>query len=281
MLKTPAKKVPKKPAAKKERTVKPAVQESPATTVATPPSPMPEVKLVLDQTQPPIMAPTATSYASSVPLSGSPAAQPPFPPEVAVPTPLTTEMSPEPTSETPIIASTIPTEAASGTSSQDDFEPESKGGGLRLVLIFITALLVGGGAVAGFFYYSKQKSAPTPTVMEPTAAPSVVPKDTTATDSAETTDLSVIAVQILNGSGKAGEAAKVRDLLQAGGFKTFTLSNADSYDYTDTEVQLKPGTPQSVFEAVEKSLANYTVVEKEELGVDNDFDVVITVGQSK
>jgi hypothetical protein len=166
------------------------------------------------------------------------------------------------------------------TDESDDFEPEHKGNGMKVVLIFLTAIIVGGGAVAGFLFFSHNKQASVPQVtVSPTQA--ISPTEPVASESAAMADIANLSVQILNGSGTAGEAARVRDFLQEAGFETFSLGNADSYEYTDTEVQLKEASPSAVFGKIKDALSTYTVVEKDQLPATSDYDVVIFVGKHK
>ena len=46
-------------------------------------------------------------------------------------------------------------------------------------------------------------------------------------------------IQVLNGSGVAGLAGKAKDKLEALGYPEVTVGNADSKDYTETEVSIK------------------------------------------
>jgi hypothetical protein len=172
---------------------------------------------------------------------------------------------------TPITEPTITT-----SPDPDDFEPEHKGSMMKVILIFLTALIVGGGAVAGFMYFSKQQPVPEEkkVVATPTAAPALETEDPAASESAGTAELAELSVQILNGSGTAGEASRVRDLLEEAGFETFSLGNADSYDYTDTEVQVKEGVA-GAFDKIKDALSTYAVVEN------SDYDIVIFVGKQK
>ena len=173
---------------------------------------------------------------------------------------------------------------------QDDgFIPESGGNGKKLIFVFIIALLIGGGAVAGFFYVANpykpttSPESPAQTATSETTSPTPIATEReTATSSATQTpaDLSSFKMQILNGSGTAGEAGVVRDLLKTEGFTQFEVGNADTYDFTTTEVHLVPTVPNDVFEKIKKSLTayGYTVDEKDVLPESSSYHVVIMVG---
>jgi len=71
------------------------------------------------------------------------------------------------------------------------------------------------------------KPSPTPTVAPlPTATP--VP----------TVDKTTLNIQVLNGSGTAGEAGKMKTLLEEKGYTVVGTGNAKTYDYDKTEIQV-------------------------------------------
>lgn len=165
----------------------------------------------------------------------------------------------------------------------------------KLILI-ILALAIIVGLVGGGFMFLRARSTTTDTGEKPTTKPesqaeTEKTKDAEASPTASTTeeandeitevDLADYTVQVLNGSGIAGEAGKVKDLLEAEGFDEIETDNASSYDYTDTEVSLKEDTPKQVFEAIKSALDVYTVIEGNILTEDAKYDVVVIVGQKK
>lgn len=299
MLKKPADKKTKKTvkahekpteevASKEPSTIESLPKPQPVTVGATPaveaanPS-SPDIKLVLNPTSPTATTPTPTV------VTPEPTTIPTTPVAPSITPDIMTEPDPTTGVTTDSLTSAEPSAAISATSpvsgdGTDDFEPEHGGSGLRILLIFITALLVGGAAVGGFFYYSQIKTKEPPKNVKsetPVQAPTAAPTEPVASESAQKTDAATLSVQILNGSGTAGEAARVRDELQKAGFEKFSLGNADSYDYTDTEVQVKEGLPGTVFESIQKSLSAYTVVEESALPTSSSYDVVINVGKKK
>ena len=87
-------------------------------------------------------------------------------------------------------------------------------------------------------------------------------------------------VQVLNGSGVAGEASVINELLQAQSFQKAETDNADSYDYEETEVQIKENTSKTVFDTIKTALeGQYNVVLGDVLGEDSDFDIIVIVGE--
>ena len=143
-----------------------------------------------------------------------------------------------------------------------------------IILFFASALVIG-----GILRSRKSKSKITPsltstTISEPEASsePSPTP---------EAIDFFSYSTQVLNGSGVAGEAGLVKDTLETEGFKNIDTSNADNYDYTNTEISLKDDISEAVYDAIEQVLSNdYTVIlDADPLTDDSEYDVVIVVGK--
>ncbi len=160
-------------------------------------------------------------------------------------------------------------------------EVEKKGGpnfNILLILVLITAVL--GALVGGAIYYKKGVS--TTEVAEPTNSETQTATFTPSPEPQASVDLSTFSVSVLNGSGVAGEAAKVKDLLTQNGFdeEKVKTGNADSTDYTSTTVSVKEGLDDSVFTAVEESLAEVYEVAKSEDTLDSNstYDIIIIVG---
>lgn len=165
----------------------------------------------------------------------------------------------------------------------------------KLILIILAVVIIG-GLVGGGFLFLRARSSTTETGEEPTTKPESQVEmeeaaDAEASPTASTTeapkdeptkvDLTDYSVQVLNGSGVAGEAGKVKDLLETEGFEKFDVGNADSYDYTDTEVRMKKDTLKEVFEKIKSAMEDYTVVEGDELEKEAENDVVVIVGQKE
>jgi hypothetical protein len=152
-----------------------------------------------------------------------------------------------------------------------------------LFISFLLGLVFGAGLIGGIFYYktkvekpnNQAVSQPTPggeqtTEMTPEASPSASPSDHS---------LSTYKVQILNGSGKAGEAAKAEKLLKTAGLTNTKTANALSYDYKETEISLKSNVPDAVYETVVKSLSSYQTKKAGTLDDSSLYDIIITIGQ--
>jgi len=125
----------------------------------------------------------------------------------------------------------------------------------KLLIVFLIILLLSSLILSGIFFYrsrTKLKNEPEATpapVVETSPTPEAAPSPMPDTE----VKLSDYSVQILNGSGLAGEAGFVEKILATEGFDKIDTGNADSYDYTDTQVELKENTPETVFETIDRA----------------------------
>lgn len=127
----------------------------------------------------------------------------------------------------------------------------------------------------GYYYYQNmdtatEEKAPTASVSEtpsPTPTAAEVKKDE-------------FTIKILNGSGVVGEAGRAKTLLEDAKFKVDSTANADKYDYEETVIQAGSAVSDAWIEQLTKELeGKYTVKGTvEELGKDEDTDVVVIVG---
>ncbi len=149
-----------------------------------------------------------------------------------------------------------------------------------VVLILILSAIIGGGVMAYRSIQNKPKTLkPTPTpasVVKPTLTPTPTPTSMPVKEV-----LSDYKIQVLNGSGVAGQAVVIRDLLEKEGAKEVVTDNADSFDNKNTEIQFKKEVKEEVFAKLKEILSNYTVVKKDTLSKSSDYDIVITLGTKK
>ena len=115
----------------------------------------------------------------------------------------------------------------------------------------------------------------------PPALPMVTPiQENIPTPSPEEklVDFSLFSVTVLNGSGIAGEAGRVKILLEEGGFSVSKTGNADRYDYEETLVYVKENVPDQVTEALQNIIGDISVM-TDETYPNEDADVVIIAGR--
>ena len=152
----------------------------------------------------------------------------------------------------------------------------------KLIWAVLVVVLVAGLTVAGFAAYSAffKKAAP---------EPSPAQADTTSGDQVSPTasptpglSRSDLTIQVLNGSGTAGVAGTVKTYLEGLGYQDIDTGNADSYDYTDTEISLKE-TKSAYLDLLTTDLKSQYSLSSESGSVpaDSPYDVVIVVGQAK
>lgn len=143
-----------------------------------------------------------------------------------------------------------------------------------IAVILVAVFLIGGGivSVAGGSLPSISLGAdPTPTP-EPTPLPSPTPEPVDV-------DISELSVQVLNGSGVAGAAGAMQEVLEDLGYTVDDTGNADNYDFEETEVYGK-----QVYETILAKLAanlgdDYTVgVIDTDLDEDSSYDIQVIVG---
>lgn len=154
-------------------------------------------------------------------------------------------------------------------------EPEEKSSKKWLVIFLVFVILVVAAGLAYYFLVVKKASAPLPEGKTPTAETTV-----TVTPTSAPVNLADYKIKILNGSGIAGQAGVVEEILKEEGFTDFATGNADNYDYEATEVSLKENIPDKVFEAINRALNSKYKVEKQAKAVaaDADYAILIVVG---
>ena len=154
-----------------------------------------------------------------------------------------------------------------------------------LFIAFIIGLSIGAGLIGGIFYYRSNVSKTNKEIVniKPTSTPMSTPEVTVEENETEEKkiDLSKYKVQVLNGSGIKGIASKTSNLLEEAGFKDIDTGNADSYNYTKTEVSFKDSVESDVFKSIEDALTDYTIEKSDDLKDTSDYDIVIIVGQPK
>lgn len=109
-----------------------------------------------------------------------------------------------------------------------------------------------------------------PVTPSPTSVPSPTP-----TLSFKKEDLKI---KVLNGSGTAGKASEMKDVLKDKGYQEIITGNADNYDYVKTELQIKKSKIQA-FNMIKTDLKDYLTSFKEtSLDEKETPDVVVIVG---
>lgn len=159
---------------------------------------------------------------------------------------------------------------------REDF-PSGKGNIFKTGTVVVAVLAIFGGGF--WFYQSKLQTDTASKVAGESTEVSPTPEPVSDENEINFSDYNV---QILNGSGVPGEAAKVQKMLEEQGFEDFTVGNAKSYSHKETEIAIVVGTPKEVLNEVKSSLGkNYTIKEAKELDTASDFDIVVIIGSKK
>ena len=147
--------------------------------------------------------------------------------------------------------------------------------------ILIPGLFILGAILGGVFFYQKGVNT-TGTKATPTPVASSVPTTKPSSSPAANIDVSKFNVAIFNGSGIAGEAGKVKDLLVAAKFNVVSTGNASTYDYKETIIKAKSTVDPSVIQKVKDALSkNYAIGASQTLAASSTTDIQIVVGSSK
>ncbi len=111
---------------------------------------------------------------------------------------------------------------------------------------------------------------------KPTPTPTIVKKPTPTPTPKINKD--EIKIKVLNGSGIAGKASAFEDILNENGYQEIVKDNADNYDYTKTEIQVKKSLTH-VVALLKKELKDVISSPKiSSLDEDNTSDIIIIVG---
>ena len=172
-----------------------------------------------------------------------------------------------------------PTSATAGAPLyQQSQEKNAKWLWLLIILIILGAVAFAFFRGVGPFakispFVKKEVATPTPQVFSSPSA-SLPPSATE-----DEVDRAKPAVRVLNGSGVAGLAASVKDMLEDLGWRVANIGNADSSDYAQTEVSFKDDFA-SYQEALVKDLSDkYSVrVSSDTLDSTDSADIEIIIG---
>jgi hypothetical protein len=168
------------------------------------------------------------------------------------------------------------------------------------VIIFLVILVSFFLAKNIFFGSSSQKQeseiTPTPTEYQfptdtpvPSVSPAIVEDEPTVVpttksvnpvDASTGLDRSLLSVEVQNGSGVTGAAAKGSDILKGFGYKISSVENADNDSYTNVTIQVK-STKINFLPLLKKDLGfSYTVGSASaDLPSDSTADALVIIGK--
>jgi hypothetical protein len=147
--------------------------------------------------------------------------------------------------------------------------------------ILIPGVFILGAILGGIIFYQKQVNS-TNTVDTPKPVASTIVSPTPTSSPSASIDISKFDIAIFNGSGIAGEAGKVKTLLETAGFTVTSTGNAATYDYTKTIIKAKSTVDASTLKKVKDALSEaYTVGDNQTLSSTSTTDIQVVVGSSK
>lgn len=186
---------------------------------------------------------------------------------------------------------TAATTASESTSSVPPFTPKfdkdstlqppsNKRKTFLIVSIFIILLVLIIGVIFVYFYVSKKSKIPflnnnvthmqhvsiTPKVLTPTPTPTV--------------DKIAYSIEVLNGSGKSGQAGNAQAVLEKDNFTVGNIGNADVYTYKQTVIKAKKSVDSAYLHSLKKTLSSkYDVAtDTATLQDSTKYDVEVIVG---
>lgn len=143
----------------------------------------------------------------------------------------------------------------------------------KSVLLFIGSFIL---SFLLFLAFSKIKLPKIPNLNMEKPTPTAVPTATaTPTPSFKKEGLKI---KVLNGSGTAGKASEMKDILTKKGYGEIITGNADNYDYVTTEVQIKKTFSQAS-SMLKTDLKDYlSTFKQSNLDASSTADLIIIIG---
>ncbi len=208
-------------------------------------------------------------------------------------TPIETPTPEEPVSSEPLpeASKIIKEEMAESSPLTNTYKEKTNFLSLFLItaaVAFVVALISGGLYVyfSGMEKFNNEDNVSKETSELPIDTESVAPRtpapsgNPTPTATPNPTKLATLKVAIYNGSGKIGEAGNAKTLLEKVGFKISVISNANSFDYTDTIIQTKKTVSADAVSVAKNALSQkYQVKLGDSLDSGSQYDIVVTVGK--
>lgn len=214
---------------------------------------------------------------------------------IETPSPEPTQTNPSAQSSSQDLSPTLPPSAF--TIQNNETEPSSKPEivkrrfGVYFFVIAFLSFILGLGAMAAVSYFGLINSSlpklsalsnvhiPRLLGAKPTLTP--VPKPT-ATPTAVSVNLQEYSISVLNGSGVAGQAGKLKETLTTDGFKVSSTGNAANTNFTRTEIAAKKSVGSAYLSKLEDELNKTLQVDTNVTSLPDSSaaDVTVTTGSS-
>lgn len=142
------------------------------------------------------------------------------------------------------------------------------------VFLFILSFII---SFALFFLITNFKNIKIPELAKKTT-PTITPAPTSTPTPTPSFKKEELKIQVLNGSGVAGKASEMKNILKKKGYQEIITGNADNFDYKITEIKAKKSKSQAV-SMIKEDLKDYLSSFKEtELPEKETPDVIIVFG---
>lgn len=151
------------------------------------------------------------------------------------------------------------------------------------ILFIILAALIIISAVSFVFIKQKKQAVPPKKETEITQVSPLPSPAEESTTSPEIEEISkdALKIQILNGTGIAGQAQELADLLKLDNFTDFTLGNSENKQDTSTTVSFKENVSKTTKASLVQKLEEIFESVQVQTLQDSDFDIEITTGKLK
>lgn len=156
-------------------------------------------------------------------------------------------------------------------------QPKEKKGANKWIFIFLGLLILGG---AGIFFFARQGGNAEPT---PTPSFGVIPVDDytpepVATATPEPVAKEDVSIEVLNGTGIAGEAGFLQGKLKELDYTDIEVGNASSTDNSDTTVTFKKDLSTTIQDEIKEELEEIYKNVVVKTSTTQDSDIVIITG---
>lgn len=150
---------------------------------------------------------------------------------------------------------------------------------LWLLIILIIAGALGFAYFRGIGPFASLKSGGAEPSPSPSSFSFSSPSPSAEASAGATVDKSVAKIKVLNGSGTAGVASTVKDLLEGKGWKVASVGNADNYDYTQTVLKFKSAAKKYESALSSDLSSKYSVITSSEpVEASDSADIIVIVG---
>lgn len=171
---------------------------------------------------------------------------------------------------------TEPEDVTESKEKEESKENEGSGTSKKRFWINLVIIFIGTVIIVTFFLFLRQQKIDEMNKQEQVN----IPKPTKAvTPTPKEIDVSTYSIDILNGSGVAGAAAKAKTLLTDKSYNVTSTGNADTSNYAKTIIKVKKSVPSAYTEALKNLLLpTYALDTVATLADTETTDVVIIIG---